>query len=65
LSAFHVPAISPKSRRFRGVPATPAPSANASTTASFRLLPAARARSRMAWSTTAGMPRMVYGIQSV
>ena len=61
LSAFHVPAMSPRSRRFRaGADVTPAPSASASTAASFRLLPAARARARRALSMTGGMPRMVY-----
>ncbi len=60
LSAFHVLAISARSRRFRRLPAAPEPSASASTAASFRLLPAARARSRRAASTVAGMPRSVY-----
>src|SRR5438874_2336279 len=38
----------------------PEPSASASTAASFRLVPAVRARSRRELSTAAGIPRMVY-----
>src|SRR5450759_723471 len=65
LSAFQVPAISPRSLRFRGAPAIPAPSAKAATAASFRLLRAARARSRNAVSRAGGIPRMVYCMHSV
>ena len=51
---------SQRSLRFRGAPLKPVPSASASMTASFRLLPAARARSRRTMSRAVGMPRTVY-----
>lgn len=61
-SDFHVPAISLRSRRFSGVPATPIPAARASRAVSFKLLPAKRACSRNASSTAGGTSRMVYCI---
>src|SRR5688572_3736760 len=60
LSGFQLPAISARSRRLRGLPAIPAATVSASTAASFRLFPPARARRRRAASTAEGMPRIVY-----
>jgi hypothetical protein len=46
--------------RCLGAPLAPAASRSASIVTSFKLLPAARARSRHAASSDAGIPRIVY-----
>jgi hypothetical protein len=64
-SALHVPAISLRLRRRDRTAVKPEPAVRASTAASFRLFPDARARSLSASSKAGGIPRIVYCMHSL